>query len=140
MWAKIDSPLWECQMRSARQVAADGDAHHQGTGEVAVRSPPDGGRLAAQLLHGRPDVVEELDLGARPQPAQGLSDAAADDVRLRQGCVVATGRPEASLQPAGDPEHAALALDVVEHVVIGVGDVLTEHADALVRRPAARGG
>jgi hypothetical protein len=36
------------------------------------------------------------------------------------------------LQAPGHPEHPALAFDVVEDVVVGVGHVLTEDPDPLV--------
>ena len=43
--------------------------------------------------------------------------------------------PKRPLQPVGDLEHAALALDLVERLLAGaVGDVLAEHHDALVAR------
>ena len=123
---------------AAGEVSADGDAHHQRAPKGAVRSPPCGGRLAAQLLHGGPDVVEELDLGTGPQAADGLAHTAADDVGFRQRRVVAAGRAESTLQPAGDAEDPTLALYVVEDVVIGVGHVLAEDPDALVLLPSAR--
>ena len=52
----------------------------------------------------------------------------------RQRRVEAAGLTEGPLQAVGRAEHAALALDVVEHRLAGVGHVLAEDADALVGR------
>ena len=100
---------------AAGEVAADRHPHHHRAGEGPVRAPADRGRLALDLGHGRPDVVEELDLGRRPQPADRLADGPADDVRLRQRRVEAAGLPEGPLEAVGRAEHAALALDVGQH-------------------------
>src|SRR5205814_1587321 len=82
----------------------------------------------------RPYVVEELDLGARAQAAQGHADRAADDVGLGERRVEAARVAELALQAERDAEHAALAGYFVDQVRVGVGHVLAEHADAFVAR------
>ena len=57
----------------AGHVAADRHPQHHRAAERPVGAPADGGRLALDLVHGRPDVVEELHLGHRPQPPQALA-------------------------------------------------------------------
>src|SRR5581483_12180165 len=120
--------------RAAGEVAADGDAQHDGALPLAVRAPADRGRLALDLLHGGPDVVEELDLRTRAQPPYRLADGSPDDVRLRQRCVEAAGDAERPLQAVRRTEHTSLALDLRDHLLRRVGDVLAEDADALVGR------
>src|SRR5680860_818509 len=120
--------------RAAGEVTADRHADDRRAREHAVGTPPDGRRLRLDLRHRRPDVVEELDLGARPQAAYRLPDRAPDDVGLGQRRVVAARLAELTLEPEGDTEDSALARHLVEHPRVGVGDVLTEHPDALVAR------
>ena len=120
--------------RTAREVTADRDAQHHRAGELAGRTPAGGRHLAAQLLHRRPDVVEELDLGRRVQAAHRLADGAPDDVRLGERRVVAARLAELALEAVRRAEDAALALHVGEHDFPGIGDVLAEHPDALVGR------
>ncbi len=119
-------------MRPARQVAADRHPQHQGAVERPVRAPPDGGRLGLDLLHGGPDVVEELHLGHRLEPPDGLAHGSADDVGLGERSVVAAGQAEAALQTVGGAEDAPFAFYVGQHRLPGVGHVLAEHPDALV--------
>src|SRR5690606_36794244 len=120
--------------RAAGEVAADRDPHDHRAGEAAVGAPPHGRRLAPQRLHGRPDVVEELDLGGGAQSPDGLPDGPPDDVGLGQRGGAAPGRPEGALQPVGGPEDAALARDVVEPVLAGGSLVLAEYPHAIVAR------
>ena len=68
--------------RAAGQVSADRDANHAGRRERIVRPPAHHRQLVAQLHHRRPDVVEELDLDHRLQPAHGHADRAPDDAGL----------------------------------------------------------
>ena len=116
----------------AAHVAADRHPQHHRAGERAVGAPPDGGRLALDLVHGRPDVVEELDLGHGPQAPQPLPYRPADNVGLGERRVVAPGQAEAALEAEGGAEYATLALHVGQHGLAGVGDVLAEHPDAFV--------
>ena len=99
-----------------------------------MRAPAQRRRLRLDLLHRGPDVIEELHLRTRPQPACALPDRAADDVRLRERCVVAASDAKLGLEPEGDAEHAALARHLPQHAWVGVGDVFAEHTDARVAR------
>ncbi len=89
-------------------------------------------RLGLDLRHRRPHVIEELHLGRRLEASDRLPDGPADDVRLCQRRVETAGDPESLLDAERRPEHSALALDFVEHVLGSVGDVFAEHTDAFV--------
>jgi len=118
--------------RPSGQVATDGHAQQDGTGERAVRPPPDGRRLRLDLLHGSPDVIEELDLRDRLQAPQGLADGSANNVRFGERSVVTPSQAELPLEAVGRPEHPALAFDVGQHLLTGIGNVLTKDPDAFV--------
>src|SRR5262245_60088390 len=47
---------------AASQVAADGHPDHHGRRKTVVRPPAQDAELVPELMHRRPDVVEELDL------------------------------------------------------------------------------
>ena len=49
-----------------------------------VGAPAHDGHLVAELHHGGPDVIEELNFGHGLEAARGHADGAADDVRFRQ--------------------------------------------------------
>ena len=121
--------------RAAAQVAADRHADHHRTRPVVARPVAHHRHLVANLHEGRPDVVEELDLDDRLQPAQRHADAAADDVRFGQRRVEDAVAAELPLQAVGDLEHAALAGDGGERLLAaGVGHVLAEDDDARIAR------
>src|ERR687888_620203 len=111
---------------AAREVAADGDPHDHRAREGAVAPPADRRSFRAELLHGGPDVVEELDLRTRAQPAKRLADRAPDDARLGKGGVEAPRLPELALQTHRDPEHAALPGHGVDRRGVGIRDVFSE--------------
>ena len=94
---------------AAVEIAADGDAQHQRRGESAVGAPADGGQLIANLHHGGPDVIEELNLGDRLQPARGHADGAADDAASASGVLKHALRAELRFAARGDFENAAFA-------------------------------
>ena len=71
--------------RAAGKIAADGHAQHGGRLEHAVRTPAHDAQLVANLHHGGPDVVEELNFGDGLEAARGHADGAADDAGFRQG-------------------------------------------------------
>ena len=127
--------------RAAAQVAADGRADHQRARERVVRPVPQHGQLVADLHHRRPDVVEELDLDHRLQPADGHAHRPADDVGLGQRRVEHALAPEGALQPQGGLEHAALALHLGQRLgAAAVGHVFAEHEDARVAGHLVREG
>src|SRR6202011_3385698 len=76
-----------------------------------VRAPSDQGQFAAQLHHGGPDIVEELDFDYRLQSAGSHAGGATDDVGLGDGRVEYAVGTELHLQPGGQFEHATLAFD-----------------------------
>ena len=69
-------------------------------------------QLVADLVHGGPDVVEELDFDHRLHAAHGIADGAADDVGLGQRRVEDAVGAELGLQAGGELEDAALAFDL----------------------------
>src|SRR5207248_846062 len=73
---------------TALQVSAVGDADDGGGAERVVGAPAHRGELVAKLVIGGPDVVEELDLDDRLEPAGGEPDRPTHDVGLGQGRVV----------------------------------------------------
>ena len=91
------------------------------------------GELVANLVHGRPDVVEELDFDDRLHAADGVADGAADDVGLGQRRVEDALGAEFGLQAGGELEDAAFALDLGERVfAAGVGHVFAVDDDARI--------
>src|SRR5205814_3809051 len=99
---------------TALQVSAVGDADDGGGAERVVGAPAHRGELVAKLVIGGPDVVEELDLDDRLEPAGGEPDRPTHDVGLGQGRVVDAPAAELSLQPPRDLENAPLAFHVLE--------------------------
>ncbi len=69
--------------RSASEVSANRNANHARRGKAVVRAPANQRQLVAQLHHGGPDVVEELNFDYRLQSASGHAGGAAHDVRFR---------------------------------------------------------
>src|SRR5712664_2384811 len=97
---------------AAGEVAADGYAQHRGRFEIAVGAPAQDTELVANLHHGRPDVVKELDLRHRLEAASGHADGAADNAGLRERRVENSIVAVFSLQAGGGFEDAALAFDL----------------------------
>src|SRR5216683_359977 len=118
---------------AAGEVAADGHTQHGGRFEIAVGAPAQDAQLVANLHHGRPDVIEELDFGDGLEAAGGHADGAANDAGFREGRVENAILAVFSLQAGGGFEDAALAFDVLQiFVAAGVGDIFAENGDALV--------
>ena len=97
--------------RAAAQVAADRHADHHRARPVVARPVAHHRQLVANLHERRPDVVEELDLDDRLQPAQRHADGAADDVGLGERRVEHAVAAEPPLQAVRHLEDAALAGD-----------------------------
>ena len=122
---------------AAAQVAADRHADDHRAREVIARPVAQHRHLVAQLHHRRPDVVEELNLDDRLQPARRHADAAADDARFGDRRVEHAVVAEQPLQAVRHLEDAALAGHDRQRVLAaGVGDVLAEDDDARVRAPS----
>ena len=118
---------------AAGEIAADGHANHDRAGPLAVGAPAQDGELVVNLVHGRPDVIEELNFDDRLHAAHGVADGAADDVGLGQRRVEDALGAELGLQAGGELEDAALAFDLGERLfAAGVGHVFAEDDDARV--------
>ena len=140
MCANVTSPDCEWYGPAAREVTADRDPDDDRRAERPARAPARRRELVADLQHRGPDVVEELDLDDRLQPARGPSDRPADDARLGEGRIEDARGPELLLEAGRHLEDAALALAFVEDVFAArVGDVLAPHRDARDRAPSRRG-
>ena len=130
--------------RTAGQISADGDPYHHRRRVAAIGAPAQQAELIAQLMHRRPDVVEELHLDHWLESARGHADGAADDVGFRQAGVVDAVGAELPLQPGGELEDTALAFhQAIAQLLIlaGIGDVLAEDArcaDLAASRPSGR--
>ncbi len=121
--------------RAAAQVAARGDADHHRTGEGVVRAIAQHRHLVAHLHHRRPDVVEELDLDDRLDPAGRHADGAPDDVRLGERRVEHADAAERALQAVRHLEDAAFARDRLQRALArAVRNVLAEDDDPRVPR------
>ena len=96
--------------RAAGQVAADGDANHSGRGKISIRAPADQRQLIAKLLHGRPDVIEELNFSDRFETALSHAKGAANDIGLRERRVEHPPCAEITLQAGRQLKDTALAL------------------------------
>src|SRR5215472_18610654 len=100
--------------RAALQVAADGHTNHQRALPFIARAPSEQCQFVANLVHGGPDVVEELDLGYRFQSACGHADGPADNVGFGERRIEHPRTAELALQIGSNFEDAALPLDLVE--------------------------
>ena len=99
----------------------------------------DDAEFVANLHHGGPDVVEELNFGDGLQAADGHADGAADDAGFGERRVEDAVGAVFALQAGGGFEDAALPFYVLEiFFAAGVGDVFAEDGDALVAAPFRR--
>src|SRR5258708_295328 len=64
---------------AAGEIAANGYAQDRRCFETTIGAPAQDAQLVANLHHGRPDVIEELDFGDRLGSARGHADGPADD-------------------------------------------------------------
>ncbi len=97
--------------RSASHVAAAGTAHHHGTGQE--RPVTRGGHVVGEHVVGAGDEVDELHLADRTHSHMGRARGRAHDRRLGERRVDHPLLAEASLQPFGHLERAAIAADVL---------------------------
>src|SRR5581483_1608504 len=127
---------------AAVQVSADGHADDRGAGELAVAAPAHGGELVAELHHGGPNVIEELNFGDRLHAAAGHADGAAHDGGFGEGRIEAAARAELHLQAGGDFEDAALSFDFAEAgFAAAIGDIFAEdHHARIAAHLFAEGG
>ena len=122
---------------AAAQVSADRHADDHRAREHVVGAVPQHRHFVAELHHRRPDVVEELDLDDRLEPARAHAARAADDGRLGERRVEDAIGSEGALQAQRRLEDAALARHFARlRLVRRVRDVFAEHDDVRVRRPS----
>ncbi len=120
---------------AALEIAADRHAHDHRTRIVVARAIAQHRHLVADLHHRGPDVIEELDLDNRLQPADGHADGAADDRGFGDRRVEHAIVAELPLQPMRHLEDTALAIHRLQRVVAaGIGDVFAKYDDAGVAR------
>ena len=121
--------------RPAGQIPTNRHANDHRAAPRPIRAPAQQRKLIAHLVHRRPDVIEELNLDNRFQPAHGHADRAAHDVRFSQRRIKAAVGPELRLQPRCQLEDSAFALDLAGSqrlVARRIGNVFPEDEDALV--------
>ena len=118
---------------AARKITADGYAKDHGAFELSVGAPAHDAEFIADLHHGGPDVVEELNFGDGLHAARGHADGAADNAGFREGRVEDAVRTVFTLQARSGFENAALPFYVAQiFLAAGVGDVFAEDGDAFV--------
>ena len=120
---------------AARQVSANRNPNYTGSRESIVGTPANQRKLVAQLHHRRPDVVEELNLNHRLQPARRHSGRSTHDRCLGKRRIEHPVGPKIALQAKGQFEHAAFAFDhLLLQILLAatIGHVLPEDHDALV--------
>ncbi len=118
---------------SAGEIATDGDANHGGTLEIAIGAPTHDAKFIANLHHGGPDVIEELDFGDWLQSASGHADGAANDTRFGKRRVEDAIRAIFALQASGGFEDAALPFYFAKiFLAAGIGNIFAEDSDAIV--------
>src|SRR5258706_6392036 len=114
-------------------IPADRNANHNRRGELVVRAPAQRGQLVADLHHGRPDVIEELNLDHRLHAAYGHADTAADDRRLGDRRIETARGAERDLQSLRRFEDATLAFHLGEiRLAAAIGHVLAEDDHTIV--------
>src|SRR6185437_9220447 len=117
------------------KIAADGHANDSGRGPGSAGAPAHQRQLVTKLVHGGPDVVEELDFHHGFNAAHGHAHGAADYVGLGQRRIEDSVRAKLRLERGGELEDAAFALDQVLAQVVLAGairHVLAKDEDARV--------
>src|SRR5690349_20392459 len=84
-------------------------------------------------MHGRPDVIKELNLNNRLQAARGHSNCPTDDVCFSEWSVKYALAAELALEVRCYFENAALALNCFQILLArAIGHVLAKHNDARI--------
>src|SRR5438034_2455520 len=86
---------------AARQVSANRNPNYTGSRESIIGTPANQRKLVAQLHHRRPDVVEELNLNHRLQPARRHSGRSTHDRCLGKRRIEHPVGPKIALQAKG---------------------------------------
>ena len=121
--------------RAAFQITADRHAHHHRRLPLVARTPAHHRQLIANLVHRGPDVIEELNLNHRLQPARRHADRAADNIRFGERRIENARAAKLSLQVGSDFENAAFAFHLLEILFARtVRHVFAKHDDARIAR------
>src|SRR5205814_9140223 len=96
---------------AAGQVSANGDANHHRRRKAIIGAPAHEGKLIAELHHGGPDVVEELNFDDRLGAANRSSDSGPHNGGFRQRRIENAVGTELQLQAGSQLENAPLAFD-----------------------------
>ena len=99
----------------AADAAAAGRADHDRRREITGAAIADAREFARDLVHGRIDVVGELDLGDGLQAVHRHADGRGDDAAFGDRRVEHAMFAVLSLQAVGDAEHAAEVTHVFAH-------------------------
>src|SRR5580700_6867813 len=100
---------------------------------MTTRRPGQCAQIVADLHHGGPDIVEELNFSHGLETARGHANAAANDGSFRKRRVKDSIISVLSLQAGSGFENAALPFQLLQCLIAaGVGDVFTEDGDAFV--------
>src|SRR6266481_5242332 len=94
--------------RAAGEVTADGYAEDDGAFEFAVGAPAHDAEFIADLHHGGPDVVEELNFGNGLHASGGHADCTADNTGFREWRVKNAVGAVFALESCSGFEDAAL--------------------------------
>src|SRR5579871_1639421 len=103
-------------------VATDGNANDHRRKEVIVGAISDGGKLIANLHHGRPDIITKLNLNDGTKAPQGIPDGYTHDACFSQRSIEAATFAKLRSEPSGRCKHAALAMS----------NILTKNQDVIV--------
>src|SRR5205807_6645985 len=98
------------------EVASDRHPNDHRRFESSIRTPAHHAQLIANLHHGRPDVVKELDFGDGLQSARGHPQGPPDDAGFRERGIEDPVAAVLALQSRGSLEDAALPLYALEVV------------------------
>src|SRR5512147_1085988 len=96
--------------RATSKISTNRYAQYHRTGERIVRPPANKWHLVAQLMHGRPYIVEELNLDHRLQSTRAHTNGASNNVGFGKRRVEDAVTAEVALQATGKLENSAFAL------------------------------
>src|SRR5437660_5290138 len=99
--------------RAAGEISSNRDAHHCGRRVGPVRAPANQRQFVAKLLHGWPDVIEELYLHHWLESPLRHAHGAAYNIRFRQWRIEDPLAAKLDLQARRQLENAAFALDLL---------------------------
>ena len=120
---------------TTREISANRNPNNAGRRKSVIRTPANQRQLIPQLHHGRPDVIEKLNLYHWLQSARSHANRASDDVGLRQRRIENPIAAKIILQTVGQFEHTAFAFDQLLRQILlpaAIGHVFAENYNALI--------